>query len=587
MSGIINGKQELKGSINAKQSLIGDMAVKQGVDGKDYILTDADKNEIAELISGTKANAIINSASGETILTTDSANAQMESMKVFGKSWQNTVGGNQLFDASITTNKNVTVENGVITFNIDTTDDYLSGSYGGTTPLINLRAGTYVVSSSDANIKVTMYCMVDGSYVNIDSVSPPIAILNADTFVQGIRVRSVDGTSLKGKPFTIMLNKGTSKLPFEPYVGGIPSPNPNYPQDIHSNGNSGSIEYALYGKNLSPTDKATTLSNGYLNATTGTYGYTKKGLTYSLSAYCPTNSKGNLTLRAFDGTNMLGNHVSKNLVPNTRISFEFTSQYDGYLVFAFNDSNYVSTDVLTDVQLELGSATEYEPYKEPQPLILQTPNGLNGLKVTLESEANYKDADGNLWACDYVDFKRGKFVQRIVEAVLDGSKFAGFLNENVWHFTDTSLFGTNVLHAETKEKPLYYVASDRFLFQSQDYQCTVSRFPKMMFFHGSGNSLSLRATDLFETQNDAGFYKFFSEYPTRIYAIRKEPFETDLTEEEIAQYKALMMNYPNTTIINDANAYTEVEYVADTKCYIDNKFKELETKLVNVTAELL
>ena len=51
-----------------------------------------------------------------------------------------------------------------------------------------------------------------------------------------------------------------------------------------------------------------------------------------------------------------------------------------------------------------------------------------------------------------------------------------------------------------------------------------------------------------------------------------EPIITDLTDEEIAQYNALVMNYPNTTIVNDAGAYMEVEYVADPVLYIEEHY---------------
>jgi hypothetical protein len=56
------------------------------------------------------------------------------------------------------------------------------------------------------------------------------------------------------------------------------------------------------------------------------------------------------------------------------------------------------------------------------------------------------------------------------------------------------------------------------------------------------------------------------------------PIETPLTAEELAAYKALHTNYPNTTIISET--HLDVKYVADTKNYIDNKFKELSTALV-------
>ena len=61
---------------------------KDGKDGKDYVLTDQDKKDIAGNIARTKATAIITNASGETILTTDSANAPFVDMTVYGKSKQ-------------------------------------------------------------------------------------------------------------------------------------------------------------------------------------------------------------------------------------------------------------------------------------------------------------------------------------------------------------------------------------------------------------------------------------------------------------------------------------------------------------------
>jgi hypothetical protein len=48
-------------------------------------------------------------------------------------------------------------------------------------------------------------------------------------------------------------------------------------------------------------------------------------------------------------------------------------------------------------------------------------------------------------------------------------------------------------------------------------------------------------------------------------------------------YTKLHTNQPVTTITNDVGAIMEVEYVADTKTYIDNKFNELAAALVNNT----
>lgn len=57
---------------------------------------------------------------------------------------------------------------------------------------------------------------------------------------------------------------------------------------------------------------------------------------------------------------------------------------------------------------------------------------------------------------------------------------------------------------------------------------------------------------------------------TVIYALL-EPYETDLTDEEITAYKALHTNKPGTYIYNNDDAFVEIEYAADTKAYVDNQ----------------
>ena len=47
--------------------------------------------------------------------------------------------------------------------------------------------------------------------------------------------------------------------------------------------------------------------------------------------------------------------------------------------------------------------------------------------------------------------------------------------------------------------------------------------------------------------------------------------ETPLTAEQLAAYAALHSLYPATTVTNDEGAGIGIEYVADTKNYIDNK----------------
>ena len=72
----------------------------------------------------------------------------------------------------------------------------------------------------------------------------------------------------------------------------------------------------------------------------------------------------------------------------------------------------------------------------------------------------------------------------------------------------------------------------------------------------------------------------FAELGTNIVfvGVLETPIETPLSAEELEQYKTIHTNYPTTTILSDAQL--EVNYVADTKNYIDKKFVALQTALV-------
>jgi len=54
----------------------------------------------------------------------------------------------------------------------------------------------------------------------------------------------------------IMLNSGSTSLPWEPYTRGEPSPSPDYPQEIESAGDGGSVVVTLSDGN----DKTQTLT---------------------------------------------------------------------------------------------------------------------------------------------------------------------------------------------------------------------------------------------------------------------------------------------------------------------------------------
>lgn len=624
MSGIISGEQELKGNISEQQSLQGNVPLTIGVsptinvipmgnshlvvindingmktftvkDGQDYVLTDKDKEDIASIFEYTKANAIKSNASGETILLTDSAEAPLQVQKVFGKSEQVSIAGNQLLSSYVAGLK----QNGVITnsgITVTLAEDgnlELSGTC--TVASINitvfsgvvLTAGeTYTLSGLPSQIFYIWDNVGSTTLATKSAGANSVTFTAKNTGKHDFSFNTKEGTTYaSGTLLNMMLAKGTTAKNWQPYVGGIASPNPNYPQEIKSCGDSGSIVQKVLNGNL--LDHSSQLYAGSDGSVT--YLASMVSSVVDVRGIDSVYLSGDFTVLDY-GVTRIGLYDEKPLnlaqgLIGTRITTSASGVIDvsncNYLLVGLLPASGLNSDaVKNSFMLNVGTTPfPFEHYKE-QLCILQTPNGLRGLKVANESEANYKDADGNLWACDYVDFERGKFVQRIVEGLIDGTVY-GYVGGGVIQYSKKTVFGCEVLSTSAYEKDLKtYVLCDRWLTQSSSYNHSV--VSGRMYFSKAGDDIITVENSILETQDSAGRIKFFTEHPTKIYAIRKEPIETDLTEEQIAQYKALMTNYPNTTIINDANAYTEVKYSSDTKLYIDNKFKEMTSAIAQL-----
>ena len=217
----------------------------------------------------------------------------------------------------------------------------------------------------------------------------------------------------------------------------------------------------------------------------------------------------------------------------------------------------------------------YKPYRDPQSLTLATPNGLPGIPVT--KDGNYTDADGQQWICDEIDLERGKYVQRVAIEKNNGGWELKPSSDTPGRFFQHNKL-TNIFSIALK-KSLCNIASftswgapvnDKYAFALNGHGIYFSP-PK---------GAEITAEELNAKLNSLSFpVVFVGELAT--------PIERDLTPEEIAAYKALRTYGPTTVITNDAGAGMEVTYVADTKAYIDKKFKELNQAIVNTQIALL
>lgn len=126
---------------------------------------------------------------------------------------------------------------------------------------IPLTAGTtYVLSTADMQyFPINIQIMRNGQPIAVSSNSPFTA--QEGDYVSLVWVWRQSGTVFNNALFAPQFEVGSTPTAYEPYCGGIPSPNPDYPQEIHSV--KGDNEIRVVGFNL--FDKSTMLKGYYIS----------------------------------------------------------------------------------------------------------------------------------------------------------------------------------------------------------------------------------------------------------------------------------------------------------------------------------
>ena len=494
---------------------------------------------------------------------------------IYGMSKQVTTTGAQLLNIEP---KETTVENGIVyRINYDGTIE-LSG-----TATVN----TYILvatldESLDGKTAFLSGAVTDKVFIGITDLEDDgttVADLGdgaSFTFVEngttkyvGISVNS--GTTVNNiiKP---MLNLGTTAKPWEKYTGGMPAPNPEYPQEIVSVGESGSIGVEITGKNLmNPYFKKSTTVNGITCVPNGDGTYTLNGtatkkadfIVFTISKISSSSLFGK-TLKIV-GCPSGGNRESKyalylqrqvapNYTPiiadegNGSSSLEINDSVDGaYSSWTRIHSGYTCNNLVFKPMITTDlSATydDFEPYKQPQSFTITTPTGLPAIPVPSgTSGITYTDADRQAWIADEIDFSRGKYIQRVWQAEFDGSE------DEKWVKEDT--------------KYLYIVClpvnmNDRKGFCNQYIVGNDIRGIKI----GNGTKALIVFDDFSDENALSNFKAHLASNPLVVMTYLDTPIETDLTEAQIQAYKSLTTFKPTTIISNNAECHMKLTYKA-------------------------
>lgn len=517
---------------------------------------------------------IKNTASGENIHLTDSANGKNVGFGLYGKAEQKQYSGKNILDgidatfsADNTTEKNISdaVHLSVGTYTLSWVQSAtLTGNVLRNTPTIRIAndnsSKNYQDTASKRNLNAGRYYWT-------------LKITEENDYVFGYWMHSpgVDVTISN-----IQLESGSVMTDFEPFTNGA-SPNPDYPQDIVVAGSDGSVEIVSCGKNLlkntatSKTVNGVTFTvnedgsvtvNGTATAMAELTLFSTLNITgeYILSG-CPSGG-GNKTYRLFvktDGTTYFNNDGGEIKITPTR--------YIDYVRIQISSGQTVSNLVFYPM-IRLASDTDdtYEPYKESKAII----NGeFAGIKVS--SGGNYTDENGQQWIADeivkYADGS-GQRIQRVGKAVFDGSSDEGWLI-NTTSDNSKKRLQTNSLKALIKNTALNTTIStllcDKFIATKpqENYNATNG----IIQHNGSVFAYS----DNFNTDDVTLWTTYLAENPMTLCYELATPIITDLTAEEIAEIEKLHTFYPITNIFNDSDCGMSVTYIADSKLYIDNQ----------------
>lgn len=485
-----------------------------------------------------KADAIVCSVEGETIAVSDSSDDHIRGLNLFGKSTQVTTTGKNLLDI----------------------DESVTFEYVLTLP-VSIPAGTYILSYSseshtgDYPPYVRFEDNATGALLSSSTKQYTITLTQEETIVH-IYSNNYNAPESRDVEATInQLMLSVDGGDYEPYTGGIPAPNPDYPQEIVSIENP---TLNVCGKNLLDIPEKLVFTQ-YM----------------SVDMYLPAGEYV-ISCESFEGEYTYGPSVKfpKN---NTWMHFKDGSLSKIITLTSHEDIIHLYSDGATYNGSAGKTATinglmlsavggDYEPYTDPQSITVV--RALPGIPVT--SGGNYTDSDGQQWICDEIDLERGVFVQRLISV----------------QYTGAETWRANAYYANTVQIPNSKVMS------GSPVLCTTYRNTTLNENHNVviGNAINFRddtyATDLTVwTEHLAELAANGS--PLNFLCVRSTPIETPLTAEEITAFKSLCTNYPNTTILNDAGAWMSVKYNADTKSYIESpKVLKLTDSSTGVVYEL-
>ena len=491
---------------------------------------------------------------------TDTATKRLDSLVIKGNTVQNSTKGLNLINCTpkMTTINGITMVNngdGTYTVNGTATDDFDIAL----APYTTKQNIYYTLSGCPSGGSKTTYYLEPRGYEYDTGRGTTIINPNQD-FSNYIRIVIKKDVTVNNLLFKPMFNEGQTAQPFEPYTGGKPSPNPEYPQEIKA---VNELSGVMSGKNLLKPH--------------GSYPRTGYGITLNLmndgihvNGKC-TGSSWHTFI--YSDTLQAGTYYINGIkgASNSR-----------YQVVLYKNSAILNHITTNNFKLELKEKSKIElslfvysgygtfndlvlPYmicRNENDLYLYTPyQGQSLLNYTLQNPL-YKLSD----VYDYIDFNRGKIVRNIGVITFDGSDDEG------WMISDTQ-YTNNIRFYST-------ILSDWSIHLNLLLLC--NKLPYIKNLQGNDltgisytNTLDIQLDkSLLSTQNENGFKAWLNKNPITVVYQLATPTEEDIPQELLTQLKQLQTYSGETNIsfeASDVYPTIDLEYIKDTKKYIESK----------------
>lgn len=524
------------------------------------------KEDLADL-KDNKITKFYTSNNGDTVLN-DSDDGKIQDLMIYGKSEQKQYKGINLLNYSKET---VTVSGITFTYDKESQTYKVNGTATKQAnksifePTENIYVGKKIVGCPSGGQENTYNIVISyldstGAWKN-ESYDTGNGHIIKDYPKLSISILVRNGVTANNLVFKPMIVEDTTKTydDFEPYVGGKPSPNPEYPQEIKAVVNP---VIKTHGKNLIDFRKAK--------------GGKGDGVTFTVNADGSINMRGTAT-GAVGNVWFLGNYrVTEPKEEDVVITLKKGKTYyvtDCVLYSVEHGSAVGYGNVVKPINKEikvtgirninLGVGTTYnetihpmivesevqidwQPYQETQATL---PYELYAIPV--DSGGNVT-IDGQQYIADYVDVERGKLVRKT-----HVTKFTGAEN---WVYTDSDKESLKRFGAPIRVKGVPYLGLSNYVINANK---VIINSENAFSFYGTWVDVRItKFTSLVEFKNFLSEINSSGKPMIVIYAL-VTPEEIDLTPEAIEAFKALSTYYPKTHINTESEqleAYTMFNY---------------------------